>query len=192
MKKKIPVIIVLILLITFTALYCSTHEYHTDVERYGKWSEQDRQGKLSVFPDTVENMQVEEYLYQFSTGLLDSNYQIFLKSKLSKAEYQKEVKRLENISDSLDGKTQKIHLDNTSFCLPAYVTICNFDFTYEYALVDEENTTIYYVYLQFIDKENIKFDKELLPENYLCEEKDKIFSIYAYPLENGTGWEMSK
>lgn len=56
MKKKIPVIIVLILLITFTALYCSTHEYHTDVERYGKWSEQDRQGKLSVFPGTVENM----------------------------------------------------------------------------------------------------------------------------------------
>lgn len=191
MKKKLPAIIVIIILIALTAIYLLTHVYCTDVEKYGKWSEQDRQGKLSVFPDTVEKMQVEEYLYQFSTGLLDSNYQIFLKSKLSKAEYQKEVKRLENISDSLDGKTQKIYLDNKSFCFPAYVTICNFNFTYEYALVDEENTTIYYVYLQFIDKEDIKFDKKLLPGNYLCEDKNKIFSIYAYPLEDGEGWEIS-
>ena len=47
---------------------------------------------------------------------------------------------------------------------PAYEAICGYDCSYEYALLNEAEYAIEYVYLQFIREENIAFDRDRLPD----------------------------
>lgn len=193
MKKwNICLVLILLLVVLPAAGYTATHKSTTDIRKYREWDTHDLHGKLYVFPQNMESADAEEYLYKFSEGLLDSNYQIYLKSQYSKDKYQKEIERLSRITDEYKGEETKIVYDIERFQMPSYVSVYNFDSTCEYALLDEEHSVIHYIYLQFTDKNQVKFDKNLLPDSYYRAEPDGGFSIYAHELEACEGWMTGK
>ena len=78
------------------------------------------------------------------------------------------MERLSNLSfASQTGETKTVHFDETSFVFPAYVTIEGYDFCYEYALVDEINSAIIYIYSMNTIKDDIHFDELYLPSYFM-------------------------
>ena len=60
-----------------------------------------------------------------------------------------------------------MHFDETAFAFPAYVAIEGYDFCYEYALVDEENSVIIYIYSMNTIEDDVYFNKLYLPSYFM-------------------------
>lgn len=169
----------------FGVFILNGHEQTSDIQDYGRWDQSDIKGKLDIFPKSLEEETSTEYFYCYKSGILDGTYQIYLKRQLSSSQYEKEIERLQGITDMYEEQVHAITCDKKNFIYPAYVSIYNFDSTYAYALCDEENSIIYYIYLQFIPENKVQFDNELLPQGYLTDENK--YNMYAYEIEND-GW----
>ena len=124
---------------------------------------------LYVFPEKINNPdKVKSYYYYCDNkGLFDNDYQMYLESEFSEDEFKEEVKRLSEIKVKYEGDENSIVYNNNDFKYPAYVAIKDKDCTYEYALVDDENNRVMYVYTRFMYESDIKFDKEYLPKNFM-------------------------
>lgn len=142
---------------------------------------------LDIFPKSIEN-ETSGYSYYYycdDKGLLDNKYQMYLEKIYSQQEFEIEKERLARIETNINGNTQKVKYNEKDFKFPAYVAIYADDFTYEYALIDEESKKIIYVYTRFMNEKDIEFDKVYLPINF---EKDmepkepyeKGFNIYSF------------
>ena len=138
-------------------------------------------------------MGAEKYYYKCTEGIWDSECQIYLQCKMSKDKFESEKERLSKISDKYEEEIQEIMYDTDNFNYPAYVTVYHFDGGYEYALLEEEEKTIYYIHLRFVPEEDIAFEEKLLPKNYdyLSESTDEM-SIYAHWMEDVGGWLINQ
>lgn len=145
----------------------------TDVNEYGDFSghwegeEEERLSGLFIFPTNLsKRVKEEKYFYKTGTGLFGGSYEIYLEAVYPKEEYEAEKERLSKITCEIqmDGKedivTNEIWYVEDVFCYPAYVAVFENDSSYEYALLDEANRRIIYVFLQYQDGSNI-------PEEYL-------------------------
>ena len=112
---------------------------------------------------------------------------------MSKDKFESEKERLSKISDKYEEEIQEIIYDTDNFNYPAYVTVYHFDGGYEYALLEEEEKTIYYIHLRFVPEEDIAFEEKLLPKNYdyLSESTDEM-SMYAHWMEDVGGWLINQ
>lgn len=122
--------------------------------------------------------------------MFDSSYPVYLKCGYNNEDYQNEVKRLKAIEEEYDKEVKHTWLDNGNYKFPAIVAIENNNHCFEYALTDDNNLIIYYIFLQFIYEKDIKFSTDLLPHNYInpnehTEKEKQGDSIYLFPLENG-------
>lgn len=119
-----------------------------------------RYGKLDIFPETLPKSSVinKYYYYGSNADLFDNSYQIFLEYTLSKEDFEHELERLTNIQHTKD---------NSNFNYPAIVSKLNNNSTYEYVLYDKDTNKIVYVFLQFMTKTKIKFNKNYLPINWI-------------------------
>ena len=87
-----------------------------------------------------------------------------------------------------------VRYDEESYVFPAYVAMDGFDSEYEYALIDEENCEITYVFLsypEFIDLQGYEEYLKLDPAEYEIEDTLKQFTIYARYVEDGFYIEYS-
>lgn len=188
-KRNIKIILVALIAIVLVGGYAvfvlNDNDQTSDIQDYGQWNLSDIKGKLDIFPKSMEEETQTEYFYSYKSGILDGTYQIYLKRQLSSLQYEHEIERLQGITDTYEGQVHAITFDKNNYMYPAYVSIYNFDSTYAYALCDEENYIIYYIYLQFIPQNKIQFDNELLPKGYLTDENK--YNMYAYKIEND-GW----
>lgn len=164
----------------------------TDFKQYGKWDNQEIQGTLKIFPDSLEGLGAEKYYYKCTEGILDSKCQIYLQCRMSEEKFESEKDRLSEISDEFEDEIQKIMYDTDNFNYPVYVTVYNFDGGYEYALLEEEQNRIYYIHLRFVPAKDIVFDQELLPKkyDYLSDSSDEI-SMYAHWMEDIGAWHIN-
>ena len=151
-----------------------TEEYSTiDVDNYGVWDghiecERDEiNSKLAIFPDLTKNAEDTDYYYYCSKGNINNHYVIYAEMEYTDEEYQKELQRLSEIEVEIElPSTQKvvsngIVFDEKSFLYPAYVAIYGCNLSYEYALTDEENHKIIYVYSRLQDMNG------MIPDKYL-------------------------
>lgn len=106
--------------------------------------------------------------------------QICLETTYEESDFEKEVKRISQISINYNGKKNKILNDKENFNAEAYICEYNWNHCYEYALIVPETQQITYVFLQNVNKSEVKFDLDWLPDHY--EEKDNslIYCIYAF------------
>lgn len=107
--------------------------------------------KLSIFPNNINNNADYYNSYIEVSGI--SNYFIqetYLKYKYNDLEFfNKEIYRLNNLEIyNVKSNTSKkcLYIENM-FDFPVYISIYNYDKCYEYALVDEMNLTIHYIYI---------------------------------------------
>lgn len=192
-KKCVSVIIFIVSLsVIFIALIwgkINQITYVTDLSEYGNFEKFNLLGNLELFPETIpEGFIGGQYYFKYKEGFLDSECQVYLKCNYDKSTYKKEIERLAQIEETYQGKTQKIHYDTENFHQPAFVTVFENDGCYEYALLDEDNLSIVYIFIQWVKEKDIKFPNMYLPHDYKCVvSTEQSFSIYNF-WDNEKGW----
>lgn len=196
-KKWIILIIALILLLGISAWIMfgpGKAEVITDTDCY--LEKENFQGKsgLKLFPDEIDSVQSATYYYYYRDKFLDNSAQIYLRCIYSEEEFQKECDRLTQITVSYRGETHTPQYNIGDYKMPTYEAIRAADHCYEYALVDEKNHSIEYIFLQFIPAKNVVFSQDKLPAYYEDKgEKSYSYNIYAFPteqFEEGRGYEL--
>lgn len=159
----------------------------SDTSRYGKFSSFEIRGGLLLFPKSIpKDASVNGYYYsQIIPQFIGTYYQIYLNITLPEDEYKAEVERLSKIKkgtkNELDGNKTScdIKYDKSNFIYPAYVAMLGYNGTSEYALLDEKEHKIIYIFIQIREKNDIKFDKKYLPKGYKnAGDCNESFSIY--------------
>ncbi len=141
------------------------YEGHIEAER------QDLFSGLYIFPEQIsENASVIDYFYSCEGGGLDNTYQQFLKCGYSEEEYSAEINRLKNIKCDIPARNgpvvNAVEYSDTKFISPAYIAAYASHGMFEYALCNDADKTIVYVYLQLIGNDEVVFSNEYLPLEY--------------------------
>lgn len=157
----------------------------TDPDEYFQFEGFRGKSALSIFPETIEDAEVIDYLYRYMDTLFDPTAEIYLECRYDEETYQTEIARLEGIYAEHKGEIQTILYDTESFAYPAYVTINGNDHCYEYALLLGDGR-IAYIHMEFIKEEEIAFPADYLPKAY--EEEDQGYSMYIFYQKDGSGY----
>lgn len=164
-----------------------TRERSQDTADYQKWSVPEKYTHFLIFPEEIPAEAEEvEYYYQYESGWDRPMSQIYLSYRLNENAYATEQERLSSLNyTDRTGETRSVEYDTTSFGYPAYVTIAGYDFCYEYALLNEKEHTIVYIYAMNTVSDDLQFNDEFLP-NYYMENFDDLayqgkdyFTIYG-------------
>ena len=164
-----------------------TRERSQDTADYQKWSEPEKYTHFLIFPEEIPAEAEEvEYYYQYESGWDRPMSQIYLSYRLNENAYATEQERLSSLTyTDRTGEPRSVEYDTTSFGYPAYVTIAGYDFCYEYALLNEKEHTIVYIYAMNTVSDDLQFNDEFLP-NYYMENFDDLayqgkdhFTIYG-------------
>ncbi len=118
---------------------------------------------------------------------------IYLEAVYDTKDFEEEITRLSQIKYEYDvnGKkvTKQIVYDERLFEYPAYITVYCSDLSYEYALINQEENKIVYIYAN-----QINF-KDIVSKSYIPVEKqtenlyqgNSMDNINIYFLKDGTG-----
>ena len=164
-----------------------TRERSQDTADYRKWSVPEKYTHFLIFPEEIPAEAEEvEYYYQYESGWDRPMSQIYLSCRLNENAYATEQERLSSLTyTDCTGEPRSVEYDTTSFGYPAYVTIAGYDFCYEYALLNEKEHTIVYIYAMNTVSDDLQFNDEFLP-NYYMENFDDLayqgkdhFTIYG-------------
>ena len=189
MKKRLIIISVIVFAFVFGALLLviSLHINPLPQKNINKYDIKNTfkgSGTLVIFPDRVDEKDCINYYYWERKGIFDTDYQIYLACKYNSATFESEVNRLKDIKCTYKSEEHTIKYNTEDYNFDAYETINNWDRGYEYALIDEAEHIIYYVHLEFINKDRVVFDHSLLPDNYAEHDMDFIdgYNMYAYKI----------
>lgn len=164
----------------------------TSTDDYGNFRGFRGFSNLDVFPEKLlkSAQNIDFYYNDDSSPIFDDSCQVYLKCSYNESDYQSEIQRLKSIKEQYQEMEQKTWVDNENFKFPAVVAIYNNNHCYEYALLNENNFSIIYVFLQFIYKEDVVFDNDFLPNKYF--NPDEVIdtskegqSIYLFPISSG-------
>ena len=164
------------------------------LENYGG----DLDSLMLIFPEQVDLAVEATFESKMDTGLFDTSGYILLCAEYEKEQFEKEKARLSEITCTIyslgqeeESVTKNILYDENSYSLPAYVTCDGFRDMYEYALIDEENFSVTYVYLSYPEpatenayKNYLKCDLSL----YNITDSFNQFTIYAHSFDGGEIW----
>lgn len=186
MKKRGFIVISFILLtLIIICIAMNQKKVITDIDEYGMFNGFRGYSNLDIFPEQIPDKGTDtQYYFEYKDEIFDPYYQIYLKCTYDTPTYSDEVKRLAQIKENYQGITQKIRYNTEKFEYPAYVAIYGDDGCYEYALLDEDNQTIIYIFTQWANADDIKFENAYLPHNYMADTED-TFSIYMFDLGDG-------
>ncbi len=157
----------------------------------------DLNSTLKIFPDNTDMAEDVTYDSHLKTGLFDTDGYIILKADYDEDAFTAEVDRLSKVECTIlwqdESVTNKILYDTESFKYPAYVASDGYDSTYEYALIDEANDSIIYVYISYPESSILKLPKysNYLKKNLLeysslnSGSSLEEFTIYSHSFEEG-------
>lgn len=172
------IIIILFCVVVYLFLFCSGgiwQEYVTvSPSEYGNWNghidyeREEIESGLYIFPEDIsEALEVDYFYYTALDYHSISNILIFTEVTYSEEDYKTEKERLAGLkceitlSEKEQPVSNSIVYSEDLFSYPAYVTIYGSNLSYEYALVDEQNNRIIYVYAKMKDL------NEIIPDKYL-------------------------
>ncbi len=189
----ISILIVCILLVLF--LYKKDVKSYNDLDKYEEYldhlrNNSDARSRLFIFPDKINKDKVESFEYLTQEGLFDGSYLFYIVVNYDEKEYNKEEERIKNIKRIYNGKNKYI-LKAEDLKYETYITICDGMDTYEYAMLDNDNKKIAYVFRQLFNANN-KLDKDYVL-NYIVprENRDKYspgYNMYYFYDDYGIGY----
>ena len=166
-----------------------------DKDYYIKEYGGDLDSNLSIFPDDKEILQNSEFSSSFQTNLFDSDGFIILISKYDKEDFDAEINRIKNLNvtinenckDNSKTYTNYIRYEENIYNYPAYITIDGFAHTYEYALINEADLEIKYIYLSYPDINNSNYSNYLKIDksSYSKSNTLDMYSMYNHTFDNG-------
>lgn len=169
----------------FSAFFANGYETSEVTDYEASAQEYKAHTSYQIFPDKIDSsMQSLNYFYQYKDFMFDPSIQRYFECSYDEENYKKEIKRLSQIQTEYEGERKMVRYDEKKFSYPAYITIDEYDHCYEFALLLGDNR-IAYVFLQFINEENIGFDKEYLPLEYEQHKTENGYSIYLFEQTGG-------
>lgn len=148
----------------------------TDKTEYKKiWTLSDlRYYEKKLFPETIENEAVDFFeCIHVEEFLVGTDWQVLLKIHYDREQFDSEIDRLSALC-----KDSFICGKSDYFDCPAFASIWNANLCFEYAVVDEQESSISYIYLQGVKKEEIKITSLPLPKGYDWEMKSPQLALY--------------
>lgn len=141
------------------------HETYTKIEDYETSFELPEiryySARYDLFPQNVSDLNVETFYFEWELGVIGSaDVETLLTVQYEEDSFSEEISRLQTLANG------NVMYDEKRFSLPAYVTLLGEWDTSVYALVDDENLEIHYIYLQLLNKRCIDIPKEFLPSGY--------------------------
>ena len=130
---------------------------------YREFTGEDVHSPLIVFPDKEIESISEEFYYEFRDEIFSPVCQIYLKKEYNADEFTKEKERLAAEQLSYAGQTNQLYFDKDNFSSEAYVALADWSDRYEYAIIMEDASTILYVYLENITRDDLHMDETYLP-----------------------------
>lgn len=169
MRRKLMMIVIFVLSM---GLFCScSDEYEqtviSDIKLYGTiWNLSERRVSETseLFPNSAEiaseeviNFHCKHTTYQ----MVGTGWQVELAVKYNDDSFYNEVNRLSKLCDS-----SIICGESKYFDVPAYASVWNHIGCFEYAVVNEKDKTIGYIYLQLVDKDDLEVSSAYIPHSY--------------------------
>ena len=150
---------------------------------------------LSIFPDEIKAVEGTASYYAFiSDEFFDKNPEIFLQCEYTVENYLLEIERLKSISITIKYRDQSytnyIKYDEEMYAFPAYIAIDGFGSKYEYALLNEKEHVITYLYLAYPGKDQFEKYPDYVKENHSSYNKSCLdcFTIYAHSFDGGRSY----
>ena len=178
----------------------SSESYHAEgAENYNKDAiiekySGDLDSDLSVFPDDIFADKIE-YTADFNPNLFDTDGKMILICTYGDEKFSDEISRLQALSKTIEYNeeehTNNVIYDEDSYSYPAYITIDGFGNTYEYALIDQSNSRIVYVYLAYPDKKTLQDYSDYIKKDLSVYEEENTwdaFSMYNHSFDGGESW----
>lgn len=179
LKRTIIVLLLCAFLCVFVGCYKVVSKeapQDMDLENYVESIECVVKYGLDVFPSDVDEDAIDDYYFMKNSTLMDDTIVIYAKCKYDVEELENEVERLSRIKYGVFDADERfmrkeinysseVRFDETNFNYPAYVTVWLKGTCCSYALVDEPNQEIIYVYLQYANRAQVEFDKNYLPKD---------------------------
>ena len=144
------------------------------------------QSNLSIFQTHQGN--ITSCVFYKENNLFGIMYQVYMDCRFDEDTFASEVERLKQLSCQQGHKKQDIIFAQLGFPQPAYVTIFE-DNIHEYALIDEENKRISYVFEQFSDTENSYIPKDKLYGDYKVQNWNVDDGYNMYLFFDGQAWQ---
>lgn len=167
--------------------------YNKDViiEKYAG----DLDSDLSIFPDEIFTDKTE-YSADFDPNLFDTDGRMILICAYGDEQFNDEISRLQSLSKTIEyGEeqyTNYVLYEEGSYNYPAYITIDGFGNTYEYALIDQRNNRIVYIYLAYPDSDTLNQYEDYAKKDWsIYYDEDatlNAFSMYNHSFDGGESW----
>ena len=157
LKYIVGMILVMVMLL---ASYAQPMTHTEGVENYDKQQlveefSADMTSNFFLFPDDLEKAEDADFVYEYKTGLLDTDGWFFLTARYSDEAFEAEIERLSEVTCTIEAKdlnvTQEVMYDEDMYNYPAYIAIDGYCHNYEYALIDEADNRVIYVLLGYPD-----------------------------------------
>ena len=155
------------LLLSFSGCYHEeiTYDNPSDNSKIIDLTEIREKESLEIFPKNIDKNNTDNYYFNWELDFVGSaSVEYFCSVKYNKDDYHAEIQRLENFKAT--NTDESLHYDESTFCFPAYVAVLGYYDTNAYALVDENEHTIHYIYISLVRKNQLKLDNAYLPDGY--------------------------
>lgn len=154
-------------------------EINTNPQFYNEieWNQYD--GALSenygsIFPRNINVAQCRSFYSRKDPDLFfEWQFQVYLCMKYDENDFDKEIKRLSELCPE--------KYDQPEFIMTSYVAQEAYFGQYEYALIDEQNQIIHYIFMFAVDQNHLSIEKQYLPMHWCtgCASNASSFTIYA-------------
>lgn len=189
----IGIIVLFVLMPTKNIEGIENYDKNYYIKEYGG----DLDSNLSIFPDDKSKLINADFISSFHHYLFDSDGYIILKVKYNKVNYDSEINRIKSLNmtirngclDNAESFENTVKYDESSYSYPSYITIDGFGHTYEYALLNDSELEIIYVYLSYPSEDNSDY-KEYLKIDKSEYSKINItgYSMYNHSFNNGKSY----
>lgn len=166
MKKYILICLAMIMCFLSGCGYPAYKTYYKETADYGEiWEltgfRHGYEDKSPLFPDKIDDLNVTSFQCRYDEQLpLGEGVQILLTVNYNDDSFQTELTR---IADTALENTENF----TDSGLTAYVVRLGEDDCWEYALIDEDEKTVHYIFLYSLPAKEIELEKNFLPDNYV-------------------------
>ncbi len=148
-------------------------QYYDDLKDYEYFNT-----AFMTFPENLsEDLEAVEFYYIRQDFLVGRPcYEVFLQCTYTPEEYEAEVERLNHTRKVFEYTRECTLLrdEEGRFAYPAYIAIDNHFHSYEYALLTGDNQ-ITYIATSIFGADDLHFDTDYLPSDYMCEPKEDFF-----------------
>lgn len=166
MKKSVALIAVLLILVLSGCAYSAEKTYYRETDDYDEiWKltgfRHGYDDKSPLFPDEIDDLEVKNFYCRYDEQLpLGEGVQIFLEIAYDDISFDSEQKRISKMT--VEDKENFTDSRCSAYSLQMGENGC-----WEYALTDNGQNIVYYIFLYNLPEEEIEMDKNFLPENYV-------------------------